>query len=205
MSTEKNLPDDNEQKIEKQLDQSPKNVFLQAWNGFVKEINDGLVNLKQTMEESSKKNQENWEYNKQNIDTFFKSLGESWQKDLNSWSSEVEKFQLENKEEWEKNKEKITNFFHDSQAKWDAQLKTWNQEIQKKQKESSEQWEARKEKINQDLREWRDQTKKDWEKGLKRWQKEMIKGSYMFLLFMVPILIVLFVIVWLITWLLPPR
>ena len=42
-------------------------------------------------------------------------------------------------------------------------------------------------------------TKKDWEKGLKTFRREMIKGSYLFLVFMIPILVVFFVIVALIT------
>ncbi|GAF79546.1 unnamed protein product, partial [marine sediment metagenome] len=49
------------------------------------------------------------------------------------------------------------------------------------------------------IKNWQDDTKRDWEKGLKSFRREMIKGSYMFLVFMIPILVVVFVIVALIT------
>ncbi|MHA1460661.1 MAG: hypothetical protein ACTSO8_04185, partial [Promethearchaeota archaeon] len=67
------------------------------------------------------------------------------------------------------------------------------------QTETKEQWDARKQKIGEDIKNWQEKSKKDWEKGLKSFRREMIKGSYMFLVFMIPILVVLFVIVALIT------
>ncbi|MEJ2294615.1 MAG: hypothetical protein P8Y23_07565 [Candidatus Lokiarchaeota archaeon] len=110
--------------------------------------------------------------------------------------------QKENKEQWDKNKENIEKFFQKSKDTWDLKLQEWRSAISRRQSESLAQWEARKQKISEDIKSWQEQTKKDWDNGLKTWRKEMIKGSYMFLIFMIPILIVFFVIVALIDWLL---
>ena len=97
----------------------------------------------------------------------------------------------------------IENFFRESNAIWDAKLREWKSEINRRQSESLAEWDARKQKISEDIKAWQENTKRKWEKGLKAWRKEMIKGSYLFLVFMIPILLVFFVIVALINWLLP--
>ena len=72
-------------------------------------------------------------------------------------------------------------------------------DFEKRQTETKEQWEARKQKIGEDIKNWQDKSKRDWEKGLKSFRREMLKGSYMFLVFMIPILVVFLVIVFVVT------
>ena len=100
---------------------------------------------------------------------------------------------------WEGNLEKANEFFKNNQQSWENKLKEWSIDFEKRQTETKEQWEARKQKIGEDIKNWQDNTKKDWEKGLKSFRREMLKGSYTFLLFMLPILVVFVVIVILVT------
>ncbi|GAG76379.1 unnamed protein product, partial [marine sediment metagenome] len=113
--------------------------------------------------------------------------------------TEIAKTHKENVELWDADLEKINGFFKNNQRSWENKLKEWSTDFEKRQTETKEQWEARKKKIGEDIKNWQDNTKRDWEKGLKSFRREMIKGSYMFLVFMIPILVVVFVIVALIT------
>lgn len=197
MSTQKN----SEEEKNKIDDLSKlKNLFLQGWNGFVSEIKDGLTNVQQAMEETSNRNQESMKKHRENVEFFFNDIKQSYEKDLNQLTENIQNNQLKNKENWEKNKEKITNYFNSSQQQWSDQLNKWNEEIKQKQNESAEEWEARKKKLTSDFNNWKEKSKRDWEKGFKTFRREMLKGSYLFLVFMAPILIVLIIIVWLINW-----
>lgn len=183
-------------------EKKPESFLLKGWKDFMAEVTEGYKKIKDFYEDQAKKNQEAWIENKDRIVKFFEESKTNWDTTLMEWNSELENLQKDNKEQWDKNKENIERFFQESKDTWDAKLQEWKSEITKRQSESISQWEARKQKISEDINAWQEKTKKDWEKGLKSWRKEMIKGSYMFLLFMVPILIVFFVIVALIDWLL---
>ncbi|MHA1191472.1 MAG: hypothetical protein ACTSP9_04155 [Promethearchaeota archaeon] len=197
MSTEKNSEEEK-----KKIDDLSKlkNLFLQGWNGFVSEIKDGFVNVQQAMEETSNRNQESMKKNRENVEFFFHDIKQSCEDDFNQLTEDIQNSQLKNRENWEKNKEKITSFFKTSQQQWNDQLITWNEEIKQKQSETAEEWEARRIKLTDDFNNWKVKSKRNWEKGLKTFRREMIKGSYMFLVFMTPILVVLIIVVWLITW-----
>ncbi|MFX1357591.1 MAG: hypothetical protein ACFFA8_09910 [Promethearchaeota archaeon] len=178
------------------------NVILKGWNDFVSSISEGFKKFQKSVENQSKENSELWNENKEKLVSFFTKTKELWENNLNEWNKELLDLQSESQEQWNQNKEKIDRFFKDTKQEWDNKLKKWTLDIQQKQIETKEQWEERKQKISEDLKNWQDKTRRDWEKGLKSWRKEMIKGSYMFLVFMIPILVVFFVIVWLINWLL---
>ena len=177
------------------------NVVLKSWNDFVSNITEGYNKFQKSVEETTKKNKNLWNQNQEKINQFFKGAKEDWEATLKEWGAELEKAHKENKIEWENNLEKMNEFFKKNQDSWNNKLKKWQEDLEKRHIETKEQWEARKLKINEDVKNWQEKTKKDWEKGLKTFRWEMIKGSYMFLLFMIPILIVLFVIVALINWL----
>ncbi len=197
MSTEKNSEEEK-----KKIDDlsNLKNLFLQGWNGFVSEIKDGLANVQQAMEETSNRNQESMKKNKENVEIFFNDIKQSCENDFNQLTEDIQNSQLKNKENWAKNKEKITSFFKTSQQQWNDQLITWNEEIKQKQSETAEEWETRRIKLTDDFNNWKEKSKRDWEKGLKTFRREILKGSYMFLVFMAPILVVLIIVVWLINW-----
>jgi t-SNARE complex subunit (syntaxin) len=104
---------------------------------------------------------------------------------------------------WDNNLGKINAFFKNTQESWDNKIKEWTDDLEKRQIETKEQWDARKQKINLDINNWHSQTKRDWEKGLRSFRREMIKGSYMFLVYMIPILVVFVIIMYYVTQFLP--
>jgi hypothetical protein len=177
------------------------NLLLKGWNDFVSNITEGYIKIQKSVEESTKKNKDLWGQNQEKINQFFKDARENWEITLKEWGAELEKAHKENAIKWENNLDKMNEFFKKNQESWNDKLKEWQTDLEKRQIETKEQWEAQKLKISEDVKNWQEKTKKDWEKGLKTFRWEMIKGSYMFLLFMIPILIVLFVIVALINWL----
>ncbi len=187
------------EKEENRLNKTKENLLLKGWNDFISNITKGYNKFQNQVEESAKKNKELWNQNHEKINQFLKGAKEDWENTLIEWGAELEKAHKENSIAWENNLEKMNEFFQKSQESWNNKLKGWQVDLEKKQIENREQWEARKLKISEDVKNWQEKTKNDWEKGLKSFRWEMVKGSYMFLLFMIPILIVLFVIVALVT------
>jgi hypothetical protein len=187
------------EKEETEKRKSNENILLKGWNDFVSNLTVGYNNFQKSVEDNTKKNKELWDQNQEKINQFFKSTKEIWDGKLKEWGAELEKTHKENTAALENNLEKMNAFFKKNQESWDNKLKEWEANFEKKQIETKEQWEARKVKISEDIGKWQEKTKKDWEKGLKSFRREMIKGSYLFLVFMIPILVVLFVIVALIT------
>jgi hypothetical protein len=187
------------EKEETEQNKAKENLLLKGWNDFVFNITEGYSKFQKRVEENTKKNKELWNQNQEKINQFFKGAKENWDAKIKEWGTELEKTHKENTTAWENNLEKMNAFFKKNQESWDKKLKEWEADLERKQIETKEQWEARKLKISEDVKNWQEKTKKDWEKGLKTFRREMIKGSYMFLVFMIPILVVLFVIVALIT------
>ncbi|HUW90901.1 MAG TPA: hypothetical protein VMV43_10370 [Candidatus Nanopelagicaceae bacterium] len=177
------------------------NIIVKGWNEFVSNITKGYNNFQKSIEESSKKNTELWNQNQEKINKFFEGAKENWNTTMKEWGTEIAKTQNENVDSWDVNLEKFNAFFENNQRSWENKIKEWSTDFEKRQTETKEQWEERKQKISEDIKNWQDKSKRDWEKGLKTFRREMMKGSYMFLLFMLPILVVFFVVVALITWL----
>lgn len=184
-------------------EKKPESFLMKGWKDFMTEVTEGFKKIQTFYEEQTKKNQESWNESKDQILKFLNDSRRNWDTTLLQWANELEEMQSENKEQWNKNKENIERFFQESKANWDAKVQEWSTEINRRQSESLAQWEERKRKIGEDIKSWQENTKRDWEKGLKAWRREMIKGSYLFLVFMIPILLVFFVIVALINWLIP--
>lgn len=111
----------------------------------------------------------------------------------------LEKQSKKNKELWEENKEKVNIFFKNLKQGYDDKVKQWNADIEKRKLESKEKLEAHKKKIKDDFKNWQEKTQQEWNQGFKEFQKGMLKSSYMFLLYMIPILIIVIVIVFLIS------
>lgn len=187
------------EKEETKQNKASENVLLKGWKDFVSNITVGYNEFQKSVEENAKKNKDLWNQNQEKINQFFKGTKENWDNTLIEWGAELEKAHQDNSIAWENNLEKMNEFFKKTQESWDKKFKEWNADLEKRQIETKEQWDARKLKISEDVKNWQEKTKKDWEKGPKTFRREMIKGSYMFLIFMIPILVVLFVIVALIT------
>jgi len=170
------------------------NIIVKGWNEFISNITEGYNNFQKSIEESTKKNTELWNQNQEKINKFFEGAKENWDATMKEWGTEIAKRHKENVDSWDGNLEKINAFFNNNQQSWENKLKEWNADFEKRQTETKEQWEARKKKIGEDIKIWQDNTKRDWEKGLKSFRREMMKGSYMFLVFMIPILVVFLVI-----------
>ena len=175
------------------------NIVVKGWNDFVSNITEGYNKFQKSIEESTKKNTALWNQNQEKINKFFENAKENWDATMKEWGTEIAKRHEENVESWDISREKVNEFFKKNQQSWEAKLNEWNTDFEKRQTETKEQWEARKLKISEDIKNWQDKSKRDWEKGLKAFRREMMKGSYMFLLFMIPILVVFFIIVALVT------
>jgi hypothetical protein len=99
-----------------------------------------------------------------------------------------------NKELWEQNKEKATKFFNDIKQRWDSKVSEWNVDIEKRKLESKEQWEVHKKKINEDLKNWQEKTRSDWEQGFKVFRRGFLKTYLWIILLILPVLIIVIVV-----------
>ena len=179
------------------------NLLFKGWNDFVSSITEGYNKFQKSIEEITSENTESWNQNQEKINKFLKDAKENWDVTITEWGTEFKKTHKDNKELWDNNLGKINAFFKNTQETWDNKIKEWTVDLEKRQIENKEQWEARKQKINLDINNWHKQTKRDWEKGLKSFRREMIKGSYMFLVYMIPILVVFVIIMYYLTKFLP--
>lgn len=119
------------------------------------------------------------------FENFQKSLQDQSKKSVENWG--------------EKGQDNVNNFFNKIGENWNNQIKKWTGDMQKMQIESQEQWEAQTGKVQQEIEKWQDQTRKDLKDGVKSWNRSVVKGAYMFLIVMVPVIIVLVLVIWVIT------
>jgi len=108
-------------------------------------------------------------------------------------------------EQSEENKNKFNQFFKKLKNKWDTQIGTWQDEFKNKQEKAKVDWENKLQKIKGDYEKWREQQKEEFKEGVREFTRASIKASYQFLLFIIPILIVLIIIITAISYLFPPR
>jgi len=106
-------------------------------------------------------------------------------------------------EQSEENKNKFNQFFKNLKNKWDTQINTWQDEFKHKQEKNKLDWENKLQKIKGDYEKWREQQKQEFKEGMREFSRASIKGAYQFLLFMIPILVVVIVLVWALSYVLP--
>ncbi len=106
-------------------------------------------------------------------------------------------------EQSEENKNKFNQFFKNLKNKWDTQINTWQDEFKHKQEKTKLDWENKLQRIKGDYEKWREQQKQEFKEGMREFSRATIKGAYQFLLFMIPILVVVIVLVWVLSYVLP--
>lgn len=134
--------------------------------------------------ENSKKEKE-----KENFFSILKDGFSKFQKNLEEQSHK-------NVENWEKAKGKVENFFKKMTNNWDNQVTEWGDDIERIQEQNKENWEVKKQQIRTDIEQWQENVRQDFKDGVKSWNRGMIKGAWIFLIVMIPIIIVLFAIVY---------
>ena len=90
-------------------------------------------------------------------------------------------------------------FFLKLSENWNKQVKIWGEGIEKIHEQNKEQWEASKQRITEDMEKWQENARKDWKDGVKHWNRGWIKGAWVFMIVMIPVLVVLFVIAYIFT------
>ncbi len=123
-----------------------------------------------------------------NINTGFQQFQENLQNQLKA-----------NQENLEKNKQNASKFFTKIQDDWNKKVENWNKQVQDSQLKNQSQWEATKQQIRMDIENWEDKRRQDLKDGLKWWSWQSVKGAYLFLLIMIPIIIVLFLVFYIIS------
>ena len=125
-------------------------------------------------------------------ENFFSMLKDGFSK----FQKNLEEQSHKNVENWEKAKGKVGNFFKKMTNNWDNQVKEWGDDIERIQEQNKENWEVKKQSIRADIEQWQDNVRQDFKDGVKSWNRGMIKGAWIFLIVMIPIIIVLFAIVY---------
>ncbi|MEE9377925.1 MAG: hypothetical protein V3V33_07810 [Candidatus Lokiarchaeia archaeon] len=113
---------------------------------------------------------------------------------FDNFKASLEKQTKKGEEVWEENKEKVDGFFNKIKQDWDSKIKQWNTEMEQMNLETKEQWENRKSKIQQDIKNWQDNTKKEWDDGVKSFRRGFFKAYLWALLIILPMVIIIVVI-----------
>ena len=195
--------DEVNKKIKEQFDKFSENFnTLLGIKKFSKEIKpsdiqqeDEEAEIKSrdlTKVEISKNFEEGWSNFVSGIQDGFKVLKKTMEEQSNSFLDQSEE-----------NKNKFNQFFISMKNKWDTQIKTWQNKIKITQDMVKVDWENKIHNIKNEYEAWREQQKKEFKEGMKEFSRASIKGAYQFLIFMIPILIILIVVVWVISNILP--
>jgi len=113
---------------------------------------------------------------------------------FDKFKASLEKQTKKGEEVWEENKEKVDGFFNKIKQDWDGKIKQWNTEMEQMNLETKEQWENRKSKIQQDIKSWQDNTKKEWNDGVKAIRKGFFRAYLWALIIILPMVIIIIVI-----------
>ena len=134
---------------------------------------------------------ENSDKEKENIfGKFFSGLKNGF----DQFQKGLEEQSKKNVENWEEAQGKVGNFFKKLGDNWDNQVKEWQEGLEEFDEHNKEQWEAGLQKIQGDYNSWQENVRQDFKDGVKSWNRGMIRGAWMFIIIMLPILVVLFVI-----------
>ena len=113
---------------------------------------------------------------------------------FDNFKASLEKQTKKGEEAWEENKEKVDGFFNKIKQDWDSKIKQWNTEMEQMNLETKEQWENRKSKIQQDIKNWQDNTKQEWNDGVKAIRKGFFRAYLWALIIILPTVIIIVVI-----------
>ena len=113
---------------------------------------------------------------------------------FNNFKASLEKQTKKNEEVWEENKEKVDGLFNKIKQDWDNKIKQWNTEMEQRSLETKEQWEASKSKIQQEIKNWHENTKQEWNDGVKSFRRGFFKAYLWALIIILPMVIIIVVI-----------
>jgi hypothetical protein len=115
---------------ENNSEKKKENPFLKGWNGFISGIKDGFDNFQKTLEGQTKKSVEDWEKSQNNVEIFFKGMGDNWNNQIKKWNDDIQKAQIENQEQWESQtagiKSEISKWQDQTRKDWKDGVKSWN-------------------------------------------------------------------------------
>lgn len=113
---------------------------------------------------------------------------------FDNFKASLEKQTKKGEEVWEENKEKVDGFFNKIKQDWDSKIKQWNTEMEQMNLETKEQWENRKSKIQQDIKNWQDNTKQEWNEGVKSIRKGFFRAYLWALIIILPMVFIIILI-----------
>jgi len=157
-----------------------------------KETEEGESEAEAPKEDISKQAQENWNKFSSGIMDGFQNLKKSFEEQNQEFISQSEE-----------NKNQFNQFFSSMKSKWDAQISKWKGDIESKQAETKQDWDSKMLKLKQDYGKWREQQKQEFKEGMKDFSRMSMKGAWQFLIFMIPIIIVMAIIMWILSVVLP--
>jgi hypothetical protein len=143
-------------------------------------------------EDISKQAQENWNKFASGIMDGFQNLKKSFEEQNKEFISQSEE-----------NKNQFNQFFANMKSKWDTQIAKWKGDIESKQAETKQEWDSKMHKLKDDYSKWREQQKQEFKEGMKDFSRASMKGAWQFLIFMIPVIIVLAIIMWILSLVLP--
>jgi len=115
---------------ENNSEKKKENPFLKGWNDFISGIKDGFDNFQKTLEGQTKTSVEDWEKSRNNVEIFFKGMGDNWNNQIKKWNDDIQRAQIESQEQWESQtagiKSEISKWQDQTRKDWKDGVKSWN-------------------------------------------------------------------------------
>ena len=99
-----------------------------------------------------------------------------------------------NQEKWEEGTQKAAEFVKKMKDNWDTQVNQWKEDFEKAQQQNQENWNNVGNKLKEDYEKWENKVREDWKDGVKEFNKASARAYLRFLLYTIPIIIVLVII-----------
>ena len=99
-----------------------------------------------------------------------------------------------NQEKWEEGTQKAGEFIKKMKDNWDGQVNKWKEDFEKAQTDNQEAWNSIGSKMQQDYQAWENKVREDWKDGVKEFNRASARAYVRFLLYTIPIIIILVVI-----------
>ncbi len=132
-----------------------------------------------------------------------KAFEDNWKKFVGSVNQTFEKMRNDlveqskkNNEKFKENSQKVNEFFTKRKQEWDEKLVKMKEELKQKDQERREAWEARNKKIQEDFNHFVINQQKSMEKSMNYWNRMSWKAQFNFILWMIPILVIVFVVLY---------
>lgn len=121
---------------------------------------------------------------------FLSGIQDGFKKMQQGFEEQIKK----NQDKWEEGTQKAGEFVKKMKENWDGQVNKWREDFEKAQQQNQEAWDGVGNKLKQDYEKWENKVREDWQQSVREINKWGARAYLRFLLYTIPVIILLVVI-----------